>query len=243
MARCDCSRICSCVFEEGANITITGTGSPTNPYVISAAGGGGGGGGGDWSPGDIKMYAGLTLPGGWLRANGQAVSRTTYADLFAAIGTIYGPGDGSSSFNLPDLAGRFPLGADGAHAAGATGGSFTTILSTANIPAHAHTMAHTHSINHSHGNGYTDYTGDHDHEIHENNASGTNSNSLRRGDAGATNSRDPINGDGTHQHVVYLPAFVGSSGGSSAPNTGSVGSGTAFDTTPPWTAVNFLIHV
>ena len=57
--------------------------------------------------GTIIHYAGRTVPSGWLIANGGAVSRTTYANLFSAIGTTYGTGDGSSTFNLPNLNGRF----------------------------------------------------------------------------------------------------------------------------------------
>ncbi|MEN7431386.1 phage tail protein [Chromobacterium sp. TRC.1.1.SA] len=63
-------------------------------------------------PGLIGFFAGPTAPAGWLRANGTAVSRTTYPALFAAIGTIYGAGDGSSTFNLPDLRGEFVRGWD-----------------------------------------------------------------------------------------------------------------------------------
>lgn len=63
-------------------------------------------------PGDIKYTARSTAPTGWLKANGDAVSRTTYAALFAAIGTTYGEGDGSTTFNLPDLRGEFIRGWD-----------------------------------------------------------------------------------------------------------------------------------
>lgn len=54
-------------------------------------------------PGMIKPFAGTTVPTGYLLCDGSAVSRTTYADLFAAIGTTYGSGDGSTTFNLPAL--------------------------------------------------------------------------------------------------------------------------------------------
>ena len=58
-------------------------------------------------------YLGMsTAPTGWLKANGAAVSRTTYADLFTAIGTTFGVGDGGTTFNLPDLRGEFPRGWD-----------------------------------------------------------------------------------------------------------------------------------
>ena len=62
--------------------------------------------------GAVMYFAGRTAPAGWLKANGAAVSRTTYAALFAAIGTTYGAGDGRSTFNLPDLRGEFLRGWD-----------------------------------------------------------------------------------------------------------------------------------
>jgi phage-related tail fiber protein len=57
--------------------------------------------------GIVATFAMNTAPTGWLKANGAAVSRTTYATLFAAIGTTFGAGDGSTTFNLPDLRGYF----------------------------------------------------------------------------------------------------------------------------------------
>ena len=62
--------------------------------------------------GAVMYFAGQTAPSGWLKANGAAVSRTAYAALFAAIGTTYGAGDGSTTFNLPDLRGEFMRGWD-----------------------------------------------------------------------------------------------------------------------------------
>ena len=61
--------------------------------------------------GEIKMYGGASAPAGWLLCDGSAVSRTTYASLFAVLGTSYGAGDGSTTFNLPDGRGRVPVGA------------------------------------------------------------------------------------------------------------------------------------
>lgn len=57
--------------------------------------------------GAVMHFAMLSAPTGWLKANGATVSRTTYADLFAAIGTLFGAGDGSTTFKLPDLRGEF----------------------------------------------------------------------------------------------------------------------------------------
>jgi microcystin-dependent protein len=72
-----------------------------------------------------------TAPTGWLLCDGSAVSRTTYATLFGAIGTTYGVGDGSTTFNVPDLRERFPLGAGATHALGATAGASTHVHGTA----------------------------------------------------------------------------------------------------------------
>jgi tail collar domain/collagen triple helix repeat protein len=68
---------------------------------------------GDTTPvGSMVAFASATPPSGWLLCDGRAVSRTTYAALFAAIGTAWGIGDGSTTFNLPDMRGRFPRGVD-----------------------------------------------------------------------------------------------------------------------------------
>ena len=61
-------------------------------------------------PGMVLPFAGAAAPEGFLLCDGSAVSRTTYGDLFAAIGTAYGAGDGSTTFNLPDLRGRVAAG-------------------------------------------------------------------------------------------------------------------------------------
>jgi microcystin-dependent protein len=68
-------------------------------------------------PGLVMPYGGVAAPTGWLVCDGSAISRTTYGLLFAAIGTTYGPGDGSTTFNVPDLRGRVPAGyaASGGH--------------------------------------------------------------------------------------------------------------------------------
>lgn len=63
-------------------------------------------------PGSVTSFAGNTAPAGWLICDGSLVSRTTYADLFASIGTIHGSGDGTTTFALPDYRGRFIRGAD-----------------------------------------------------------------------------------------------------------------------------------
>jgi len=64
------------------------------------------------NPGDFKIIAQSTAPAGFLKCNGAAISRTTYSALFAIIGTMFGAGDGSTTFNLPDLRGEFVRGWD-----------------------------------------------------------------------------------------------------------------------------------
>ena len=107
-------------------------------------------------PGVIWDYAGTTAPTGWLFPDGSAVSRTTYAALFAVLSTTFGVGDGSTTFNLPDLRGRVGVGKDNmggttagrvtnAQSAivgttlGASGGVETYALDIASMPAHNHT--------------------------------------------------------------------------------------------------------
>ena len=85
--------------------------------------------------GMIQMFGGSTAPEGWLLCDGSAVSRTTYERLFAVIGTTYGTGNGSTTFNLPNLQGRFPLGSSSSYSLAATGGSADAI-----VPYHNHSM-------------------------------------------------------------------------------------------------------
>lgn len=118
--------------------------------------------------GVMHQYGGATAPTGYLLCDGTAVSRTTYASLYATISTTYGVGDGSTTFNLPDLRGRLPMGAgtgtglnasgtgaptgsaQTARTRGAWGGEETHLLSGAEsgTSAHSHTAtsaAHNHS--------------------------------------------------------------------------------------------------
>ncbi len=64
------------------------------------------------SAGDVKPWLGTSAPAGWLKCNGAAVSRSLYAALYNVIGTTYGAGDGSTTFNLPDFRGEFLRGLD-----------------------------------------------------------------------------------------------------------------------------------
>ena len=93
--------------------------------------------------GVVQMWAGEAAPAGWLLCQGQAMSRTTYAALYAVCGTAYGTGDGSSTFNLPDLRARMPIGLSGSgafNALGNAGGEENHTLTTAEMPNHSHPL-------------------------------------------------------------------------------------------------------
>jgi microcystin-dependent protein len=98
-------------------------------------------------------FANNAVPTGWLAANGSAVSRTTYAALFAAIGTTYGAGDGSTTFALPDLRGTFVRGFDGTRGldSGRTFGSYQgdgVISHTHSGTTGGESQNHTHGYSH-----------------------------------------------------------------------------------------------
>ena len=82
--------------------------------------------------GTIMAWSSASVPTGFLECDGTAVSRTTYATLFAEIGTLYGVGDGSTTFNLPDLQDNVPLGKSGTKSLASTGGA-NTVTPTGNI--------------------------------------------------------------------------------------------------------------
>lgn len=100
--------------------------------------------------GSVMAFARTTPPTGWLRANGAAVSRSTYAGLYTAIGTAFGAGDGSTTFNLPDLRGEFIRGLDDGR--GVDAGRVLGAAQAALLGSHSHT-------------GTTSATGDHTHPL------------------------------------------------------------------------------
>lgn len=134
--------------------------------------------------GEILGYAGATAPKDYLLCDGSAVSRATYAELFAIIGTSFGSGDGSTTFNLPNMQGKIAMMYKSDDASfdviGETGGA-----KTINI-AHSHTRnAHTHTVsgNTDAGDTATCYAGaaNHTHGGHVHSYSGTTGDASDKG--------------------------------------------------------------
>lgn len=127
---------------------------------------------GDSMTGMVAAFAMTAAPTGWLKCNGAAVSRTTFAQLFAWLGTHYGAGDGSTTFNLPDMRGLFPRGWDDGR--GLDPGRAFGVYQDMMIHSHAHGASaaaggdHVHTAwtdaqgNHVHS-AWTDAQGNHDH--------------------------------------------------------------------------------
>ena len=174
--------------------------------------------------GMIQMFAGSTAPKGWLMCQGQAVSRTTYDKLFSVIGTTYGEGDGSTTFNLPDFRDRFPVGAGTTYARNSKGGAASVTLTTNTIPAHTHgksgaisggitsSGAHTHTFKTQ-----ADYA-----------AKGTKKGIYSDSD-GTWTGTSVMTSTGAHTH--NLPAHEHT----------SVGGGAAHENRPPYIGINFII--
>jgi microcystin-dependent protein len=155
--------------------------------------------------GAIMQFGGSSAPSGYLLANGVDVSRTTYAALFAVYGTTYGSGDGSTTFGLPNIKGRFPIGKGDAGITatlGATGGSFDH---THSVPNHAHAIA-THS--HTMGN-HTHSVGAHQHPMstHFHYVPGHGHSSSH------ANATIEITSSGSHLHDIPRRGAAGSSSG------------------------------
>lgn len=193
--------------------------------------------GGFQPPGAITAYGGATAPDGWLLCDGSAVSREDYADLFAALGEGYGVGDGSTTFNLPDLRGRFPLGK-------ATSGTGDALGETGGDVDHTHSQpTHTHSVDPPNTSTSSD---SHSHAV--------NIGSFSTGGANTTGAFGPGSGFNAtpqvHTHTVNPPnTSTTSDAHSHTVNIGSFNSGAdGNDTTgatshlPPFQVFNYIIR-
>ena len=186
--------------------------------------------------GALLMWPTGTAPSGYLLCTGTAVSRTTYAALFAVIGTTFGAGDGSTTFNLPNYADRMPIGA-GAIAAsiGATGGSSTTTLSGSNLPAHTHSFSG--SVSGSTGGAAANIQDPgHSHSIPVSNPTGGGGGPwiVFNNPATTVNTNGALTG-------VYDAGHAHSISGTASGTTGNAGSSTAATTISPYLGINFII--
>ena len=115
--------------------------------------------------GCVQAYAGVAIPNGWLLCDGSAVDRNTYAALFTVIGTTYGAGNGTTTFNLPNLTGRVAVGAGSSYPLAAKGGEASHTLTVNELAAHNHNFTGAtintgiQSANHTHGRGTMNITG------------------------------------------------------------------------------------
>lgn len=188
---------------------------------------------------------------GALRADGTAYSRTTYADLFARIGTTHGAGDGSTTFNVPNLKGRVMCGFDSAQtefdAVGETGGAKTFTLTTAQLPAHTHTGPshthttsdhqhsgpnHNHDMTHGHTSPGTNVDTGHTHDL----VDGVFQAYVQQGAGGALGVQlvaataaggfiSATGNGGSHGHTVAINNFSGGTGFAGTGLTGAAGAG------------------
>lgn len=149
----------------------------------------------------VASFARSAAPTGWLKANGAAVSRTAYADLFAAIGTTYGGGDGFNTFNLPDLRGEFIRGWDDGR--GVDGGRALGSSQAGAVQSHTHTATAADGGSHTHtGTATTD--GAHNH-------------SASTATAGNHSHAASTDAQGNHSHTAMGSPGIGQ--GASGPNS------------------------
>ena len=177
--------------------------------------------------GTIQMYGGTTAPTDWLVCDGSAVSRATYSDLFAVIGTNFGAGDGTTTFNLPDFRGRTAVGVGTGTASGATAHPITGTGSSGGNEDGV-VINHTHDVSSS---------GQHSHTVQlrlrasANVAQGDKfqtTTNLSSGTWTSSHARADSGGDGgAHTHTTDNPA-----NGTSATGANMM----------PFRAVNFIIY-
>lgn len=214
--------------------------------------------------GSIQEFAGASVPSGWLACDGSAVSRTTYSRLYAAIGTTWGAGNGSTTFNVPDFRGRARIGTGTgtgltARALAASGGAETVTLTSATMPAHTHTFSgsatsggdHGHASGGDHGHslsGSVGSAGSHSHSV--GNQGGRSDLLAGGGTSAATSGGGSTGSGGDHSHSLsgsasnagsHTHANAGSHTHTVSGTNTSTGSDGAHENMQPWRAVTVMI--
>lgn len=191
--------------------------------------------------GDIKPFSGTAVPPGWLLCDGSAVNRTTYAGLFDVVGTNWGAGNGTSTFNVPDYAGRTLIGAG-------TGSSLTARTLGQKGGEEAHTMTSNEMVSHTHGTtisstGLSGTTGtESDSHTHAQDARTgllfSGSSFQQGGGSGGFGTGGSTGGESTtHTHSFSIAAHTHTI------TIGSTGGGTPFNVMNPFAVVNFVVKV
>ena len=220
-------------------------------------------------PASMQMYAGVvtqsasagvvttTAPSGWLLCDGAIVSRTTYSALWTALGTTsspYGQGDGSTTFALPDMRSKVPIGVGTgsgltARTLGGTVGVENTTLATTNLPSHDHAFTPSGSIvsesGHVHASanaGWHAHASNNSVLLYVGGGGGANLNAGTTWQAYNMNATMQGSGDHNHGNTNYnsghTHGFTGSAG-----TTGASGSGSSFTNMPPSIGLNYLIKI
>ena len=191
--------------------------------------------------GKVDMSAGSTTPNGWLLCNGQEVSRTTYAALFSVIGTTYGAGNGSTTFNVPNFTDRMPVGAGNLYSPNSSGGNKDSI-----VPYHNHSVNAASAGSHDHGSRTVSYSfrsrrqgANYQSFWGVSNVSvAANSSKVTSNGVGTSNQNsDQVTLSASHTHdsvTINMPAhntnYAGTDGNTTNANM------------PPYRGINFIIY-
>ena len=205
--------------------------------------------------GSITMFAATNPPEGWLICNGHAVSREVYGVLFAVIGLAFGVGDNTTTFNVPDMRDRFPVGAGSTYSVNTKGGATTVALDTNSMPSHSHSASASSSTDtqgyHGHSAGASTSVYDAGSHQHYNRDEGSGSTPGTAGGvqyvaAGAGTAYRWDDPAGSHSHSAGTSVQVYDAGshahntstGVSVNNAGGNGS---HENRPPYIGINFII--
>ena len=199
--------------------------------------------------GSIVMFAGSVAPQGWLLCDGSAVSRSQYSALFDIVDTTYGEGDGSTTFNLPDLRGRVMIGASDSHPVASIGGEETHSLTENELPQHSHVVGQ-----HGHNNGITIKTPELSHTITQaaftySAPGGTTNFTTGSGSYSVTSYNGTTSTNATRHtnvsisnHAAADCSVSGSIDDCDAFNTETAGGGESHDNMQPFITLNYIIY-
>lgn len=182
-------------------------------------------------PGSVSAYAGVSVPGGWLHCDGSAIDRTIYADLFAAIGTTFGAGDGETTFNIPNLRGRNIIGLSSSETdfdvLGETGGEKRHTLTIPEMPAHTHTIT---DVTHAHTATDSGHTHGYVNQAADQTVGGVFESAADQSDYAQTT-------DVGYAQITVAPSYTGITG------TNSTGGGQSHNVLDPYMALRYIIKV